>query len=191
MIETLDKRLSAAIERVAPTPRERALLAVLGAAVAVVAVIQAASFAADQIDVAAEAQAERVRAEMAARDVRNPARRAALETAANAVRARAFDDATLAIATVRAQTDVEALARTAGLEDPRVSVLLGDGAERRGQPIRLALDSSFAWGSFDALLGSLKESAQAYAVESVEVDEESGALRMVLRAAYIPQGAPS
>ena len=191
MIETLDTRLSAAIQRVAPTLRERALLAVLGAAVAVVAVIQAATFAADQVDVAADAQAERVRAEMAARDVRSPARRAALEAAASAVRSRAFDDATLAIATVRAQTDVEALALAAGFEDPRVSVLLGDGAERRGQPIRLALESSFAWGPFDAFLGALKESTQAYAVESVEVDEEAGALRMVLRAAYIPQGSSS
>lgn len=191
MIADLDARLAATIERVAPTARERALLAVLGAAVAVVAAVQAAAFAADQHGAAVATQNDKVRAEVAARAVRDPARRAALETAAQTVRARAMDDATFAIATVRTQTDLEAMARDAGLSDVRVSVVVGDAPNRAGQPIRVALEAAFEWGAFDSLLGALKGAAQSYVVETVDVDEEAGTLRMVVRAAYLPQGAPS
>jgi len=188
MIEKFEARIAAGIHRMAPTPRERALLAVLGAAVAIVAAVQAAMFAADQRAAVVTVLDEAVRSDAAARSVRDPARRAALETAAQSARARAMDDVTFAIATVRAQTDIEGLAREAGLNDVRVSVLAPQTAGAGAQPIRVALDAAFDWNGFDALLGALKGAAQSYVVESVDVDEDSASLRMVLRAAYLPGG---
>ncbi|MBU6374214.1 MAG: hypothetical protein KJS97_15925, partial [Alphaproteobacteria bacterium] len=165
MIEKLDAQLAAGLARMAPTPRERALLAVLGAAVAVVATVQAATFAADQHAATVAALADASRADAAARAVRDPARRATLESSAETVRARAMDDATFAIAAVRAQTDLEGLAREAGLGDVRASVLPGDTPAGAAKPVRVALEASFEWSSFDALLGELKGASQSYVVE--------------------------
>lgn len=184
------KQAAALLDRVAPTARERALLALLAAALAIVAAVEAGTYALDARAAAGEQRMAAAAAERAVARVRDPARRTALKTAAEEVRAWSFDDPTPDIALVRAQTDLDSLARSAGLNDVRVIVAPGAHASPTG-PLRLTIEAEFSWGGLDLLLSALAKSSQSYAIEALEVDEDQASLRIDVRAPYLGPGAAS
>jgi hypothetical protein len=188
MTNAFERAFTATLARVAPTPRERALLAVLLCAVMVAALVEAAAFAVSARSRALDAATAQQRTRAAIERGRDPTYRAALESSARQARAWSFDDATWDIAAVRAQTDIDAMARAAGLDDVRVGVA---PAARPGGALRLTLESAFTWESLGALLLALSQSTQSYSVEGVEVDEEQASLRLEIRAVYIKPGVGS
>ena len=188
LIAAIGRGASQVITRIAPSPRERALLALFVAALTIAGAIEAGAFALSSRARALDARAALASAAAATQRSRDPAHRAALETGAVQARAWSFDDPTAEIAAVRSQTDLDAMARASGLTDVRVIVAPGG---RGNGPLRLTVESSFSWDGVDAFMSALAQSAQSYSVEAIEVDEEAATLRLDVRAPYLKPGAAS
>jgi hypothetical protein len=178
------KMFAAQIDRIAPTPRERALLSALCAVGAIALAVEAGAYALQSRSALLDAVSATMASQRELAALRDPRHRAELASVAGMARDRSFDDPTLAIAAVRAQSDLEALARAAGLDAVRVSVLPADEGVKGSALLRLTLESGFEWSAFDALLTALAGDAQSYVVDAIEVDEEAATLRLTLRAAY-------
>lgn len=176
--------MSDLVARIAPTPRERALLAILAFVAAFAGVVQAASYAAEQAARAERAALDLAEAAAASAATRDPSYRAGLAKAATDARAWSLDDPTFSIAAVRAQTDIEALARDAGISDVRVELARSPQGRSIDGPIRLIVEGAFSDGAFAAFLSALKDQQQSFGVEAVSVDRSAGSLRMVVRAPY-------
>jgi len=186
MMSALVQMFATQVDRIAPSPRERAMLCALGAAVSIAVAVEAGAYALEARAGVLESARARAAAAQELASLRDPRLRAELATAAGVARARSFDDPTPAIAAVRAQSDLESLARTAGLDSVRVAVLPAEARAGDMGALRLTLESGFEWSAFDALLSGLAGASQSYVVDAIEVDEEAATLRLVLRAPYQP-----
>jgi len=171
------QRLKDVIERVfgpsalSPNPRERGLIAALGAVLALIAVVYAFDVAQGARDDAAASLAD-LRAQE--RDNRGNGAAVAERIAdqVERVRSASFQASTFPIAQVQAQGHLRALLDQAGVQNPRVSadaVLVGEGDVRL---FVLTVDGVFDWGTFLAFCEGLARSEQSLHIVSIAVEND-------------------
>ncbi|NDC57324.1 MAG: hypothetical protein EBZ50_00530 [Alphaproteobacteria bacterium] len=98
------KMFAAQIDRIAPTPRERALLSALCAVGAIALAVEAGAYALQSRSALLDAVSATMASQWELAALRDPRHRAELASVAGMARDRSFDDPTLAIAAVRAQS---------------------------------------------------------------------------------------
>ena len=187
--------LTAALEKLrafSPTPRERAGLAVLGLAAAVMLLVAGLDWSAGAEDAANSAHEERAIAERDARNFTNPQAQEQVGIAAGKIWSWSVVDVTEAIAQVRAVGELQNVAQQAGVANVTVE-LVGANVGRRGpsgfNTFEFVVGGDFDWQSFNAFLGALDQSELSIAPQSIEVSAPGGQKRfaMVVRVPFLPQ----
>lgn len=172
-----------------PSPRERGLAAILAATLMGYGCLLAYDFSLAARD---RAEASIVAYEAQRRDaaIAHQDYGFLVDREITRARAHAFEDQTFAIARIKAQADIEALLRQAGVEASRV--LPDDEVEGEGRlrTVALTIDAPFAWPSFVSFVEALSRSPHSFGVLAVSVDMRSvrPTFRMRLRATLLTAG---
>lgn len=169
-------------ELFAPSPRERALASIL-------LTIFALYVALNAWDLSQSAYDRALAADAALADARRAQSTTTQDTAflverqVSRVREYAFTDQTLAIAQVKAQSQLEAMMTAAQIPNGRVIV---DAEPQGGGEIKIAtftLEGGFDWNSFTRFCATLAQAEQSISVTSVAIDQRTiGRFRMRVRA---------
>jgi hypothetical protein len=192
------------LSRLRASPRERAMLALLGAVFGFYAALSCAEWAASAQEAAALAREERTSIERLATWQVSPVFRRVLAQEVDKVRRWSLTEPTVFIARVRAEADLTAMAAQAGIENIRVY------ADRSSEPrppveaLSLTIEGDFDWRTFQALLTRLAAAEPVVAPTSVAVEPPTsewqigsvdgaapaGRFRMTVAVPYLARALP-
>ncbi len=163
-------------------PREKALLTALVAVLAWAWVLVASDAADTAAQHAREARATRQLTEASARVLADPALLALVAAEERKLRGWALVEPTIEIAQLRAQGDLDTLARGAGIGNPQVAVDADGGARVSGGigAFRIKVEGAFDPASFAAFVQALAASRTLFRPVGIAVVQVAGAPRLAV-----------
>ncbi|MFT3727215.1 MAG: hypothetical protein QM759_05265 [Terricaulis sp.] len=194
MIAALYHQLMARIRAFNPSPRERVMLAAMAFVVASVVLSACYDWTNSAYERASRAHAARGDAQREFAQLTDRRARERIGLAAGNVWAWSITEPSISIGQVRAVSEVQDLATSAGMSDANVEQVAQQDAARgpngfRSIDVRVA--ASFEWRTFEAFLGMLRQSSLSLTPISVDVATSNGQSRvvMIVRASFLPEAA--
>jgi hypothetical protein len=191
------------LSRLRVSPRERAMLALLGAVFGFYAALTCIEWAASAQESATLARVERASIERLATWQASPVFRRALAQEVDKVRRWSLTEPTVFIARVRAEADLRTMAEQAGVQNIRVYADRSSEPRPPVEPLSVTIEGDFDWRTFQTLLTRLAAAEPvaaptAVAVEppmsqwgmaSVDAAAAAGRFRMTVSVPYLVAGA--
>ena len=194
MIAQIYQQLKARAEAFNPSPRERVMMAAMAFVLVAVLLSVFYDWTSSAYDRAEHARETRVQAQREFAQLTNKRAREHISLAAGNVWAWSITEPSISIAQVRAVSEVQDLASSAGMVDANVDQVAQQDASRGPNGFRtvdVRLTATFEWRSFEAFLGMLRQSGLSFTPISIDVTSANGPSRvvMVLRASFLPESA--
>lgn len=190
----LYRQLVARVRAFNPSPRERVMLTAMAFVLLGILLSVCYDWTSASYDRATRAHDARLQAERELAQLTNPRARERISLAAGNVWAWSITEPTMSIAQVRAVSEVQDLASSAGMSEVSVDQVAQQDATRGPNGFRtidVRLTAGFEWRSFQAFLAMLRQSGLSFTPIAVDVTSGGGQTRvvMVLRASFLPQVA--